>query len=75
VTPRQTAELIFLAALWGASFLLLRIAVPEFGPVALIGLRVGIAAAFLVVVLAGRGELPRRSGLRGSRSAWRGWPC
>jgi drug/metabolite transporter (DMT)-like permease len=33
-------ELVFLASLWGASFLLLRIAAPVFGPVLLIELRV-----------------------------------
>lgn len=41
-------SLIFLAALWGASFLFLRIASPEFGPVALIFVRTGVAALVLV---------------------------
>lgn len=40
-------ELCLLAAIWGASFLFLRIAAPEFGPLALIALRVGIAALVL----------------------------
>lgn len=31
---RDVAELVALAALWGGSFLFMRIAVPEFGPVA-----------------------------------------
>ena len=59
---RDVVELVVLAALWGASFLFMRVAAPEFGPVALIALRVGIAAAFLVPALALRGGLP---GLRG----------
>jgi len=45
-------RLFFLAAIWGASFLFMRVSVPAFGPVALIMFRVGIAAAFLW--LAGR---------------------
>lgn len=46
--PRQIFELILLAALWGGSFMFLRMAAPEFGPVALIQLRVIIAAAVLL---------------------------
>ncbi|WP_211454022.1 DMT family transporter [Collimonas antrihumi] len=52
-------ELLLLAAIWGASFLFLRIAAPEFGPFALIALRVGIAALMLAPVLrsaAARGQ-------------------
>lgn len=45
--PRYLLELILLAALWGASFLFMRMGAPEFGPVALIALRTGIAALFL----------------------------
>ncbi len=41
------ARLFFLAAIWGASFLFMRVGVPAFGPVALIMFRVTIAAAFL----------------------------
>jgi drug/metabolite transporter (DMT)-like permease len=41
------AQLVSLAALWGSSFLFMRSAVPEFGPVALIGVRVGLAAIIL----------------------------
>ncbi|TDV11085.1 DMT family transporter [Paraburkholderia caballeronis] len=40
-------ELVLLAAIWGASFLFMRVAAPEFGPVPLIALRVGIAALVL----------------------------
>lgn len=59
---RNAVELVVLAALWGASFLFMRVAAPEFGPVALIALRVGIAAALLLPALALRGG---PSGLRG----------
>ena len=46
-------RLFLLAAIWGASFLFMRIGVPAFGPVALIMFRVGIAAAFLWLVARG----------------------
>jgi drug/metabolite transporter (DMT)-like permease len=54
---RDLVDLVVLAALWGASFLFMRVAVPELGPVALMALRVGIATAFLVPALAMRGGL------------------
>jgi drug/metabolite transporter (DMT)-like permease len=44
-------ELLLLAAIWGGSFLFMRIAVPELGPIALIGCRVGIATLVLLPVL------------------------
>ncbi len=50
-------QLISLAAIWGSSFLFLRIAAPEFGPVALITLRVGLAACLLLLLVAHRGKL------------------
>ncbi|GAA5213368.1 DMT family transporter [Corallincola platygyrae] len=43
-------RLILLAALWGASFLFLRIAAPAMGSVALIASRVALAALLLAVV-------------------------
>lgn len=52
--------LVVLAAIWGASFLFMRVAAPEFGPVALIEMRVILAALFLLPVLWSRG---RRRGL------------
>ncbi len=55
--PRDLAELIALAALWGGSFLFMRIAVPAFGPVAIAALRVAGAALLLLPLLAARGEL------------------
>jgi drug/metabolite transporter (DMT)-like permease len=55
--PRDLLDLLLLAALWGGSFLFMRVAASEFGPLALIELRVGVAAVFLLVVLAARGRL------------------
>ena len=55
--PRNLAELIALAALWGGSFLFMRMAVPAFGPVAVAALRVTGAAMMLLPLLAARGEL------------------
>jgi drug/metabolite transporter (DMT)-like permease len=57
VTPRQLAELLLLAALWGASFLFMRIAAPAFGPWAMAEIRVGGAGLLLLPILAWRGEL------------------
>lgn len=55
--PRDVLDLVVLAALWGGSFLFMRVAAPEFGPLALIELRVAIAATFLVLVSAARKRL------------------
>jgi drug/metabolite transporter (DMT)-like permease len=49
-------ELVALAAIWGASFLFMRLAAPEFGPLALTALRVAGAALFLLPLLALRGQ-------------------
>ena len=50
------AELIALAAIWGASFLFMRIAAPEFGPAALTALRVAGAALCLLPLVVWRGH-------------------
>jgi drug/metabolite transporter (DMT)-like permease len=56
--PRtHVLDLVLLGALWGAAFLFIRVAVPEFGPIALVEVRVAIAAALLLGWLAFRGEL------------------
>lgn len=63
---RDLFELFLLAALWGGSFLFTRIAVPEFGPFALIELRVGLAALVLLPLLGWSGgllQLWRRAGV------------
>jgi drug/metabolite transporter (DMT)-like permease len=44
------ARLVVLAAIWGASFLFMRIGVPILGPVMLIEFRVGLAAVFLLLM-------------------------
>ncbi len=62
--PRDLVELFLLAAIWGGSFLLMRVAAPAFGPFALIELRVGLAAVVLIPVLAMQG------GLRQLLSRW-----
>jgi drug/metabolite transporter (DMT)-like permease len=54
---RDVVDLLALGALWGAAFLLMRIAAPAFGPVALIAVRVTVAAFVLTGVLAARGGL------------------
>jgi len=63
--PRDIADLVLLAALWGASFLFMRVAAPHFGAVPLAALRVAGAALLLLPLLA------TRSGLHGLRSHWR----
>jgi drug/metabolite transporter (DMT)-like permease len=58
---RDGFELVLLSAVWALAFIFMRVAVPEFGPVPLIALRVLIAALFLVLVLG------FRKGLMGMR--------
>lgn len=63
--PRDFAELVALAAIWGASFLFMRLAAGPFGPAALVAVRVAGAALFLLPLLAWHGQaawLPRRAG-------------
>ena len=47
-------SLIWLAAIWGASFLFMRVAVPEFGAVPLITVRVALAGLFLLPLVVWR---------------------
>jgi len=61
MTRRDTADLLLLAAIWGASFLFMRLGAAEFGPVALAFVRVAGAAALLLPLM-----LLRRQG-----AAWR----
>ena len=53
---RDLIELLLLAALWGASFLFMRLGAAEFGPVALSALRVGGATLVLLPLLAWYGQ-------------------
>ena len=48
------AEFFLLAALWGASFLFMRLGAAEFGPLPTAGIRVGIAALFLLPLMLAR---------------------
>ena len=50
--------MLLLAALWGASFLFMRLGAVEFGALALAALRVGVAAVLLLVLLTAKGMLP-----------------
>jgi drug/metabolite transporter (DMT)-like permease len=59
-------ELVLLAALWGASFLFMRLGAHEFGPVELAAVRVGLASAMLIPLLASRGQLAEL------RTHWKG---
>jgi drug/metabolite transporter (DMT)-like permease len=45
-------QLLILGALWGAAFMFMRIAVPEFGAIALAGARVALACAIMLAVVA-----------------------
>ena len=54
---RDIFDLVLLAALWGASFLFTRMAVPAFGALALAELRIAVAALVLLPLLALRGDL------------------
>jgi len=50
--------LVVLAALWGASYLFMRIAAPVLGPVALIGIRVALASLALYLYMAALSRRP-----------------
>ena len=56
--PRDLLDLILLAAIWGSSFLFMRLLVPSFGPVALAFVRVAGASLCLLPILLLRGEWP-----------------
>ena len=52
------ADFVMLAALWGASFIFMRVGVLEFGPLPTAATRVAIAALFLLPLVWLRGLLP-----------------
>ena len=56
MTRRDGAELLLLGALWGGSFLFMRMGAVEFGPLALVFVRVAGATALLLPLLLMRGE-------------------
>ena len=57
MTRRDLADLLLLGALWGASFLFMRMGAADFGPVALVLVRVAGASVVLLPLLAWRGEM------------------
>jgi drug/metabolite transporter (DMT)-like permease len=54
MSTTSVLRLLALSAIWGSSFLFMRIGAPLLGPVVLIALRVGFAALFLRLVHIGR---------------------
>ncbi len=63
--PRDFAGLTLLGALWGGAFLFIRVSVPALGPFLLVELRVGLAAATLLLYVLAAGRVPK------IRSRWR----
>lgn len=55
--PKDYRDLFTLAAIWGGSFLFMHLSVAEFGPLALVEVRVGVSALFLLAVAGLRGKL------------------
>jgi len=53
---RDLIDLVALGILWGASFLFMRVAGPEFGAFALVEVRVAIAALVLLPMILARGQ-------------------
>ena len=62
---RDLGALVLLSALWGGSFIFIRVDVPELGPFVLVELRVGLAAATLALCAALLGGIPKL------RARWR----
>lgn len=70
MNPIELAQLLFLAAMWGGSFLFIRLGVTDFGVAPLIAVRVGIGTLFLLGVLFSR--RPARESAAVLRA--RAWP-
>ncbi|KAA9009221.1 DMT family transporter [Histidinibacterium aquaticum] len=63
LSPRAWAELLLLALIWGASFLSIRVALYEIGPLWVVAWRTGLAALLLWGLAFARGwSLPRDRG-------------
>ncbi len=56
--PRDLKDLLLLAAIWGSSFLFMRMAAPAFGPAPMAWVRVAGAVGVLLPLLLWRGEWP-----------------
>jgi drug/metabolite transporter (DMT)-like permease len=59
VKPRDFAALILLSALWGGSFLFIRVAVPALGPFLLVEWRVALAGVALFIYALALGRAPK----------------
>ena len=57
-TKGWLADFLLLAAIWGASFLFMRLAAVELGPLPTAALRVAIASLFLLPILLAKGHWP-----------------
>jgi drug/metabolite transporter (DMT)-like permease len=57
LTKPWLLDFVLLAAIWGASFLFTRLGSAEFGVLPTAGMRVSIAAAFLLPLLVARGQI------------------
>lgn len=55
---KDLTDLILIAAIWGSSFIFLRMSVDSFGPFALIALRTSLALAVLLPILLWQEKLP-----------------
>jgi drug/metabolite transporter (DMT)-like permease len=58
VAPSWILDFTILAAIWGSSFLFMHLGAVEFGALPTAGVRVAIAAAFLLPLLAFKGQAP-----------------
>ncbi|HEY2024098.1 DMT family transporter [Paraburkholderia sp.] len=65
---KNLLQLLILAALWGASFLFIRVGVSDFGVAPLMALRVGIGAIFLTIVLIARRPLRQSAAVLRTRA-------
>ena len=54
----DVAAMLFLGAVWGGSYLFIRVAVPDLGPLPLAAARVAVASVILVLVPSIRRDLP-----------------
>ncbi|CAH2893232.1 MAG: Permease of the drug/metabolite transporter (DMT) superfamily [uncultured Paraburkholderia sp.] len=68
MNAKNIVQLLILAALWGASFLFIRVGVTDFGVAPLMALRVGIGAAFLIAVLLARRPLQQSATILRTRA-------
>lgn len=68
--PLDWVLLAALGMVWGAAFMATRVAVEDFGPLSVAGLRLALAAAAILAVLAARGERLPGLATREERGFW-----